>query len=153
MKAGPLLRPVRRSGCAAYAIRLGKGRLLSASDGILWRRAWAALRPNVAGTTPTEAKWRTARRTGSWPNLKLQEPKLHLHPEIHPQLASYDISLISQPAGRHLTYWKLEPDAESFSRSMRESCEYGTGLIGLFRFFAILLVSILVPYYALLTRK
>ena len=53
MKAGLVTSAVRRNGCAAYAIRLGKIRLLMTPYGAGKGRLFAQ---SVAGTTPTEAE-------------------------------------------------------------------------------------------------
>jgi len=57
MKAG-LVTAVRRNGCAAYAIRLGKIRLLMTAYGAGKGRLFAQMSPG----RPRKPKWRIARR-------------------------------------------------------------------------------------------
>ncbi len=64
MKAGLVTSAVRRNrrnGCAAYAIRLGKIRLLMAPYGAGKGRLFAQMSP---GLRPRKPKWRIARRGG-----------------------------------------------------------------------------------------
>jgi len=59
MKAGLVTSAVRRNGCAAYAIRLGKIRLLMTPYGAGKGRLFAQMSP---GLRPRKPKWRIARR-------------------------------------------------------------------------------------------
>ncbi len=59
MKAGLVTSAVRRNGCAAYAIRVGKIRLLMTPYGAGKGRLFAQMSP---GLRPRKPKWRIARR-------------------------------------------------------------------------------------------